>query len=39
MRKLVQSLAIEMENIIQSRDFDGMAELWFDDWASLLNAP
>jgi len=38
LRKLVQSRALPQGNDIRKPDFDGMAELWFDDIESLLAA-
>ena len=37
-RKLVQSHVVRPEHQSRSHDFDGMAELWFDDHAALLKA-
>lgn len=38
LRKLVQSHATAVTNQIRSADYDGMAELWFDDMQALLGA-
>jgi uncharacterized protein (TIGR02118 family) len=38
LRKLVQSRRICIAEDKRSSDFDGVAELWFDDVASLLRA-
>ena len=38
LRKFVQSHAIEVPGDAAAADFDGMAELWFDDPAALLAA-
>jgi len=38
LRKLVQSHALPQGNDVRKPDFDGMAELWFDDMESLLLA-
>jgi uncharacterized protein (TIGR02118 family) len=38
LRKLVQSLAIKSTRGAREPDFDGMAELWFDDLESLQKA-
>jgi len=38
LRKLVQSHRIAIPGDLRQPDFDGMAELWFDDVASLLAA-
>ncbi len=37
-RRLVQSHRIKIPGDARAGDFDGMAELWFDDAASLLAA-
>jgi uncharacterized protein (TIGR02118 family) len=37
-RKLVQSHRVQAPGDTRSADFDGMAELWFDDLAALLEA-
>jgi uncharacterized protein (TIGR02118 family) len=38
LRRLVQSYAITVPGDARPADFDGMAELWFDDLAALLRA-
>jgi uncharacterized protein (TIGR02118 family) len=38
LRKLVQSYAIPVSGEARQRDFDGMAELWFDDVSALARA-
>ena len=38
LRRLVQSRAIHVPGDEREPDFDGVAELWFDDVASLLAA-
>lgn len=38
LRKLVQSHAIKLNGDARRPDFDGMAELWFDDEEALLVA-
>ena len=38
LRKLVQSHRLEVPGDTISPDFDGMAELWFDDAEALLKA-
>jgi uncharacterized protein (TIGR02118 family) len=38
LRKLVQSNALTVPGDRRPADFDGMAELWFDDLAALLRA-
>ncbi len=38
LRRLVQSHRIEVPGDARGSDFDGMAELWFDDLAALLAA-
>jgi uncharacterized protein (TIGR02118 family) len=38
LRKLVQSHTIPATNQIRVADYDGMAELWFDDLDALLTA-
>ena len=38
LRKLVQSHAIRVSGDDRPSDFDGMAELWFDDVAALVRA-
>src|SRR5262244_3022769 len=38
LRKLVQSHALPQGNDVRKPDFDGLAELWFDDMESLLSA-
>ncbi|HKD91720.1 MAG TPA: EthD domain-containing protein [Terriglobales bacterium] len=38
LRKLVQSHRITFPGDAYAADFDGMAELWFDDAAALLEA-
>lgn len=38
LRKLVQSHRINVSGDSRAPDFDGMAELWFDDMAALLAA-
>ncbi len=38
LRKLVQSYAIPASEDCRPPDFDGMAELWFEDLAALLRA-
>lgn len=38
LRKLVQSHTIKSGNDVRPPDFDGMAELWFDDLETLLAA-
>lgn len=38
LRKLVQSYAVQVSGDARPSDFDGMAELWFDDIAALLRA-
>jgi uncharacterized protein (TIGR02118 family) len=38
LRRLVQSHRIEVPNDSRNPDFDGMAELWFDDMEALLVA-
>lgn len=38
LRKLVQSHGIKIPGDVRSPDYDGMAELWFDDVDALLAA-
>lgn len=38
LRRLVQSVAIHDPRDVRAPGFDGMAELWFDDFESLLRA-
>jgi uncharacterized protein (TIGR02118 family) len=38
LRRLVQSQALEVQGDTRSPDFDGMAELWFDDLEAILRA-
>jgi uncharacterized protein (TIGR02118 family) len=38
LRRLVQSRAIHIPGDVRGPDFDGVAELWFDDVESLLRA-
>jgi uncharacterized protein (TIGR02118 family) len=38
LRRLVQSRALRLPGDVRSGDFDGMAELWFDDVEALLAA-
>jgi uncharacterized protein (TIGR02118 family) len=38
LRRLVQSHRINVPGDARAADFDGMAELWFDDVAGLLEA-
>jgi len=38
LRRLVQSHRIDVPGDAKSADFDGMAELWFDDIEALLKA-
>jgi uncharacterized protein (TIGR02118 family) len=38
LRKLVQSLRLNVPDDSHVPDFDGVAELWFDDMAALLAA-
>ena len=38
LRRLVQSHAVAVEGDAYEPDFDGMAELWFDDAAAILAA-
>ena len=38
LRKLVQSHAVKIPGDARGADFDGMAELWFDDVEALLTA-
>ena len=38
LRKLVQSYALEIPQDTRPPDFDGMAELWFDDVEAILHA-
>jgi uncharacterized protein (TIGR02118 family) len=38
LRRLVHSYAVHVPGDAHQPDFDGMAELWFDDAASLLAA-
>ncbi len=38
LRRLVQSLAVPVQGDRRASDFDGVAELWFDDVAALLAA-
>lgn len=38
LRRLVQSHAVAHPRDRARPDFDGMAELWFDDWEALLAA-
>jgi len=38
LRKLVQSVTVKSSKDEREPDFDGMAELWFDDFESLLYA-
>ena len=38
LRRLVQSHRINVSSDVRPADFDGMAELWFDDMAALLEA-
>ncbi|MFN0122928.1 MAG: EthD domain-containing protein [Blastocatellia bacterium] len=35
LRRLVQSHTLARTRELRAPDFDGMAELWFDDWAAL----
>jgi uncharacterized protein (TIGR02118 family) len=37
-RKLVQSYTVPVSGDVRPPDFDGMAELWFDDASALLRA-
>ena len=37
-RKLVRSHAVPVPGEIRPSDFDGMAELWFDDLSALARA-
>jgi uncharacterized protein (TIGR02118 family) len=38
LRKLVQSYTVSLPGDRRPADFDGMAELWFDDFAAILKA-
>lgn len=38
LRRLVQSYTVRIPGDVSGPDFDGMAELWFDDLSSLLAA-
>lgn len=38
LRRLVQSLALPSARALRPPDFDGMAELWFDDLEALIRA-
>lgn len=38
LRKLVQSHGVEVPGDSRAADFDGMAELWFDDVAAIVAA-
>ena len=38
LRRLVQSHRLNIFNDARAADFDGMAELWFDDAAALMKA-
>jgi uncharacterized protein (TIGR02118 family) len=38
LRRFVQSHGINLPGDARAADFDGMAELWFDDVAALLSA-
>jgi uncharacterized protein (TIGR02118 family) len=38
LRKLVHSYALDAPGDSRAADFDGMAELWFDDLSALLEA-
>jgi uncharacterized protein (TIGR02118 family) len=38
LRRLVQSYTVHLPGDVRGPDFDGMAELWFDDASSLLAA-
>jgi len=38
LRKLVQSYALPVPGDSRSADFDGLAELWFDDVAAIVRA-
>jgi uncharacterized protein (TIGR02118 family) len=38
LRKLVQSHRLTVPGDTRRHDYDGMAELWFDDWRALLAA-
>jgi uncharacterized protein (TIGR02118 family) len=38
LRRLVQSHTIRQAGQLQRADYDGMAELWFDDMAALVAA-
>jgi uncharacterized protein (TIGR02118 family) len=38
LRRLVQSHRVHVPGDVRAADFDGMAELWFDDMAALLAA-
>ncbi len=38
LRKLVQSHGLTFPGDNRPPDYDGMAELWFDDWEALLAA-
>jgi uncharacterized protein (TIGR02118 family) len=38
LRRLVQSYALSVPGDDRPADFDGMAELWFDDAAAILKA-
>jgi uncharacterized protein (TIGR02118 family) len=38
LRRLVQSRAVKLASDARSPDFDGVAELWFDDEAALVAA-
>ncbi len=38
LRRLVQSRAVRLSGDARRADFDGVAELWFDDVAALLAA-
>lgn len=38
LRRLVQSHALRVAGDARQRGYDGMAELWFDDYAALLAA-
>jgi uncharacterized protein (TIGR02118 family) len=38
LRRLVQSAALTVPGDVRAPDYDGMAELWFDDVAALVEA-
>jgi uncharacterized protein (TIGR02118 family) len=38
LRRLIQSYALAVPDDARSPDFDGMAELWFDDLEAMLRA-